>query len=78
MWSFGCILYELLRNSTRRIDFSNVEQFQIQKILYPGNSCYPISPIKEINEDGNMQDKQSVDDQDQINLILKSLCPQTQ
>ena len=47
MWSFGCILYELFRY-TLKDDNSKFDEkeFQKERYLFQGKSCYPLSPVK--------------------------------
>ena len=48
MWSFGCILYELLKYTIRDPAMS-MDEFKKERYLFQGNSCYPLTPIKKKN-----------------------------
>jgi len=54
MWSFGCIMYELLMyfKYSSTPDELFIEQFSDERYLFPGNSCYPLSKYKKKNEKG--------------------------
>jgi len=45
MWSFGCIIYELLKYIMRE----NNNDFKKNRYLFKGTSCFPLSPIKNDN-----------------------------
>lgn len=41
MWGFGCILYELMKLVSKeevKLDYKH-------KVLFAGDSCFPLSPI---------------------------------
>ena len=67
IWSIGCILAELL--SMLR---ENVPHYQDRKALFPGQSCYPLSPVR-----GGAQKTSggypSDDQYDQLGLIIDVL-----
>ena len=44
MWSFGCILFELMKYATRESDISQ-EDFTKERFLFQGNSCFPMTPL---------------------------------
>ena len=48
MWSVGCIFGELLMMMK-----GNAATFIDRKPLFPGKSCFPLSPAKENNEKRN-------------------------
>ena len=50
MWSFGCILYELLRYTLKKVDNFAYEDFQKERYLFQGDSCFPLSPCKVVNK----------------------------
>lgn len=84
MWSFGCILFELLKYFTK--DVKTFEKnFQKERYVFQGTSCFPLSPCKndkndEINAESKDKDgkkKKSVGQQDQIKVILRGLGAQT-
>ena len=45
MWSFGCILFEMLKFTTRDSQIST-DEFKKERYLFKGTSCYPLTPIK--------------------------------
>ena len=60
MWSIGCILFEMIKVSTEP-DLSRKST-----ILFPGESCFPISPIQKARE----EDEDVIGKKDQIRLIM--------
>jgi len=48
MWSFGCVLYELIKYTIRNVD-SEEEDFEKERYLFQGTSCFPLSPMKDEN-----------------------------
>ena len=53
MWSFGCILYELLKY-TKRDPSMSAEEFKEERYLFKGTSCYPLTPMKKNGETTNL------------------------
>ena len=45
LWSFGCILYEMIQYTTRDHPLDD-RSFMKYRHLFKGNSCYPLSPIR--------------------------------
>jgi len=71
MWSFGCILYEMFRYTIKDKSFDE-RQFQKERYLFQGKSCYPLSPVK--NQNGEAEKgKNCVDKLDQVKIIVKGL-----
>ena len=66
MWSFGCCMYELLRMIN-----SDPAQPTRNHILYPGTSCYPLSPMAVKPNDDETQNM--ISDNDQMKIILRKL-----
>ena len=64
MWSVGCIMAELLSMMKENFPdpFSRVP-------LFPGKSCYPLSPGAELN--ANSQSKEEREKGDQLNIIFQ-------
>lgn len=60
MWSFGCILYELIGASR--------PDLKLDRILFKGDSCYPLSPVK---QNGGKAPK--IDEKDQMKTIMKNV-----
>ena len=50
MWSFGCIVYELLRYTLNKDKNFKYEEFQKERYLFQGDSCFPLSPCKVVNK----------------------------
>ena len=48
MWSVGCILFELMYVSSPYCNEPNFDRSKCH--AFPGDSCYPISPKKEVAE----------------------------
>jgi len=64
IWGLGCIIYELAYM------FDNVENDPEERFLFKGTSCYPLSPMKdEQNEITN------IGSNDQLVKILQVLGP---
>jgi len=52
MWSFGCVLYELLKY-TIRDPHSDIKDFvDKERILFQGASCFPLSPVNHSKGNG--------------------------
>ena len=64
IWSAGVILTELLKISTKHKTSRQNQTEKFKYYMYPGKSCYPISPVS--SKDHN------VEETDQIFKILKS------
>lgn len=66
IWALGCTLAELLKTTEeqKKLNFSAKH-----RILFPGTSCYPLSPVKEYLE---MEQKSEniVGEDDQLLKIL--------
>jgi mitogen-activated protein kinase 1/3 len=68
IWSLGCILHEMIKV----IGNKNMEP--IDRILFPGKSCFPLSPCeKKRNQGSNL-----ITSSDQMKLILKYLGKQSE
>ena len=50
IWSAGCILSEMLTSTV------NYKHDSHNKVLFPGDSCYPLSPTKEENPESSPTD----------------------
>ena len=53
MWSFGCVLYELLQYANRDMDQGIVEFNNKERFLFQGSSSFPLSPMKMENAENN-------------------------
>ena len=71
MWSFGCILYELIKftTSTIRKNKALKKQFEKERFLFEGTSCFPLSPMR--NDKGETTTVVGLGDQ--MLIILKTL-----
>lgn len=76
IWSFGCILYEIIKY-TLKTDATFDKEFQRQRYLFQGSSCYPLSPCKpdETGKGESEKTKHSIAKADQIKVILRGLGP---
>lgn len=72
IWSLGCILSEMLYSTEVYKKDSRKDYKGKNKYLFPGLSCYPLSPCKEMI-DSKDQDVNIISDQDQLKLILDRL-----
>jgi len=73
MWSFGCILYELLKYTLRDPKISKYD-FLKQRFLFKATSCFPLTPIND--QAGGMHTE--IGEYDLMLVILRSLGYQTQ
>jgi mitogen-activated protein kinase 1/3 len=64
MWSFGCCIYELNKMLSK-----NPSNEKKSNVLFPGTSCYPLSPMVEKPTD----DENMISDQDQMKVILRKI-----
>ena len=81
LWSFGCIIYELLMyitNTQSETQFK--KEFQKLRYLFQGNSCFPLSPCakddkERDNEKDGPKDKKLhvISKNDQLKVILRDL-----
>ena len=69
IWSLGCTMAELVRGITFSKNYEATTKFSLRLLaLFPGDSCYPISPkYKEAEQ------RDVVSPSDQLILILKEL-----
>ena len=49
MWSFGCILYELIKYTLK--GNKQEAEFKKERYLLDGTSCFPLSPVKNEKKD---------------------------
>jgi serine/threonine protein kinase len=58
MWSLGCILGELLKVSepyaNKIKDQAALNQLIKKRVLFPGRSCYPMSPVSNQDSEVNI------------------------
>lgn len=66
IWSLGCMLGELIYSSEPYA--SEHSDQQNQRFMFPGTSCYPLSPMK-----GNDPEGSQVENTDQLIKILKKV-----
>jgi serine/threonine protein kinase len=64
VWSLGCVLAEMLNCTEKQLE-KRKNNFK-KRIMFRGESCYPISPFKN-NNDG---EETLIDNKDQIIKIL--------
>ena len=65
MWSVGCIFAELLQMLK-----NNVSDYRNRQALFPGTSCFPLSPSKKPTA---VIEQMPVSPRDQLNVILGTL-----
>lgn len=65
MWSFGCCIFEL----NKMIQTEAKEKKS--HVLFPGTSCYPLSPMAEKPAEDDSDN--IISDQDQMKVILRKL-----
>ena len=68
MWSFGCILYELLKYFVRDQEVP-IREFGAERFLFQGTSCYPLSPVKHTSG----ANTNIIANSDQMSVILRYL-----
>lgn len=80
MWSFGCIIFELLQYVQKNPDTFHKE-FQQKRYLFQGGSCFPLSPCKKqkTEEKSSSSNKKfnMIGSTDQVKVILRSIGEQT-
>ncbi len=79
MWSLGCTFYELIyctkeQMIEKQISAKAVDKFD--QILFPGKSCFPLSPCQK-NQVGD-EDVNVISKSDQMRLIMLGLGKQTE
>ena len=50
MWSFGCILYELIKYTIRDTS-KTAREFNRERYLFQGKSCFPLTPVESEKND---------------------------
>ena len=73
MWSFGCILHEILRYVIVD-DTKEFKTYQKERFAFQGQSCFPISPV-EGQEGESAGGKKIIGTSDQVLMILRALGP---
>jgi len=66
IWSIGCILSELLYSS---VEYESINQMKGARILFKGDSCYPMSPMKK----KDAKTGSAISKNDQLQQILRVL-----
>lgn len=79
MWSFGCIIFELLQYVHKNNE-TFFKDFQQKRYLFQGGSCFPLSPCK--NKNNNNEGSKSkrvnmIGNTDQVKVILRSIGTQS-
>ena len=64
MWGVGCILAEMINCTYGKTKFKT-------RAVFPGNSCFPLSPTEESKD--HTQSNNLVSKHDQLKLILELL-----
>ena len=79
MWSFGCIIFELLQYVHKNPDHFQKE-FQQKRYLFQGGSCFPLSPCKNknANNEGKSKKVNMIGNTDQVKVILRSIGEQSE
>lgn len=73
MWSFGCIINEILQYMNYKKDMNSFKNdFANIRYLFQGNSCFPLSPQAKADrtEDKKAKPVQVISKQDQVKVIL--------
>lgn len=65
MWSVGCIMYELLKMVKADKHTSNDSG---RHVLFKGDSCFPLSPLKNNREQADVN---YISDNDQLKVIIQ-------
>ena len=73
MWSLGCILGELISYSN---PYRSKESIKAGLAIFKGSSCFPLSPYEAMQKNRDKK-AQVISKNDQLNVILESLGPQT-
>lgn len=75
MWSLGCILFELIycsQDYTKHLSPSMLRDKVESRILFPGTSCYPLSPCSAARKSKD-KSQNIVSSSDQLIVINKTL-----
>lgn len=70
IWSLGCVLAEI-----QGLIKENCPAIENRQALFPGGSCFPLSPTLKQQDEEQHNKKLNISDKDQLNLILKVLGP---
>ena len=68
MWSMGCIFAELLWCTESKINPKIVSK---KRPIFPGNSCYPLSPRN--GEDEAKEEDIDLSSKDQLKIICRTI-----
>lgn len=60
IWSMGCILAEMIHSS---MTYQGTDKNQDNRFLFPGTSCFPLSPCEEMQEQADSQ---------QVNIVSQN------
>ena len=68
MWSMGCIFAELLWSQEAKRDPKNTSQI---RAIFPGNSCYPLSP--KASKESNSNEDPKISSKDLLKVICRTI-----
>ena len=68
MWSMGCIFAELLWCYEAKVNPKGVAK---KRVLFPGNSCYPLSPRN--GDEQVTEDEIDLSSKDQLKIICRTI-----
>ena len=71
LWATGCIMYELLNYYIKIAQEGyTLNQFERERYLFSGSSCFPLSPASENDQKFQNDIKYTVKKDDQMKRIL--------
>jgi serine/threonine protein kinase len=70
IWSLGCVLGEMMLN---RQNGTSVGKKLEDKYLFPGQSCFPLSPDFSLRENRNRSQAKIISSNDQIRKIVEQM-----
>ena len=76
LWSFGCIIFELLQYVQKNKE-TFYDDFQVKRYLFQGGSCFPLSPCKKKQAESDKK-QNVIGTTDQVKVILESIGAQTE
>lgn len=71
MWGVGCIMFEMLRCCESKYQKLPDNQKYKDRVLFPGTSCFPLSPCTKTRETDESKCARVISKNDQLKLIVQ-------
>ena len=71
MWSIGCIMFEMLRCCEDKYQKLPDTKKYMDRVLFPGNSCFPLSPCTKTKMTGDSKNARVIAKNDQLKLTIQ-------